>query len=88
MKPPRYTIPFNEPTLVGRELEYIEDAVRSGQLDGNAKQTWMPLGGSHLPSEVVSAFPCAQLENLELTQERRLSHHRQYRIFDFHRFRV
>src|SRR5258705_561295 len=32
-------IPFNRPHLTGREFEYIETAVRSGQLSGNGAFT-------------------------------------------------
>lgn len=32
-------IPFNKPHLTGRELEYINDAVRSGKISGNGKYT-------------------------------------------------
>jgi dTDP-4-amino-4,6-dideoxygalactose transaminase len=32
-------IPFNKPFLIGSELEYIEDAVRSGKISGNGKYT-------------------------------------------------
>ena len=30
-------IPFNKPYIIGKELEYIEDAVKSGKLSGNGK---------------------------------------------------
>lgn len=33
------TIPFNKPYLIGKELVYIEDAVRSGKISGNGKYT-------------------------------------------------
>jgi dTDP-4-amino-4,6-dideoxygalactose transaminase len=33
------TIPFNKPSIVGNELEYIADAVRSGQISGDARYT-------------------------------------------------
>lgn len=32
-------IPFNKPFLTGKELVYIEDAVKSGQISGNGKYT-------------------------------------------------
>lgn len=32
-------IPFNKPTLIGNELEYIADAVRSGKISGDASYT-------------------------------------------------
>jgi dTDP-4-amino-4,6-dideoxygalactose transaminase len=32
-------IPFNKPFLIGSELKYIEDAVRSGKISGNGKYT-------------------------------------------------
>ena len=34
-------IPFNKPFLIGSELKYIEDAVRSGKISGNGKYTKM-----------------------------------------------
>ncbi len=34
-----YRIPFNKPALVGRELQYIEEAVRSGHLSGDGMFT-------------------------------------------------
>lgn len=33
------TIPFNKPSIVGSELEYIADSVRSGQISGDARYT-------------------------------------------------
>ncbi|HEX5717311.1 MAG TPA: dTDP-4-amino-4,6-dideoxygalactose transaminase [Thermoanaerobaculia bacterium] len=35
----RHKIPFNHPSIVGRELEYIEDAVRGGRLAGDGPFT-------------------------------------------------
>lgn len=32
-------IPFNKPFLIGSEIQYIEDAVRSGKISGNGKYT-------------------------------------------------
>jgi dTDP-4-amino-4,6-dideoxygalactose transaminase len=32
-------IPFNQPSLVGNELEYIADAVKSGKISGDARYT-------------------------------------------------
>lgn len=32
-------IPFNKPSVVGKELEYINDAISSGHLSGNGKYT-------------------------------------------------
>ncbi|MCL9809098.1 dTDP-4-amino-4,6-dideoxygalactose transaminase [Flavobacterium luminosum] len=34
-------IPFNKPFLIGSEIKYIEDAVRSGKISGNGKYTKM-----------------------------------------------
>ena len=34
-------IPFNKPFLIGSEISYIEDAVRSGKISGNGKYTKM-----------------------------------------------
>ena len=33
-------IPFNKPTLVGKELDFIVDAVANGQLAGDGKYTF------------------------------------------------
>lgn len=33
------TIPFNKPSILGRELEYIADAVRSGHISGDGSYT-------------------------------------------------
>ena len=32
-------IPFNKPYLVGKETDYIKDAVNSGKISGNGKYT-------------------------------------------------
>jgi dTDP-4-amino-4,6-dideoxygalactose transaminase len=32
-------IPFNKPYLVGKETQYIEDAVSTGKISGNGKYT-------------------------------------------------
>lgn len=32
-------IPFNRPTLIGKELAYVADAVASGKLSGNGPFT-------------------------------------------------
>lgn len=34
-----FNIPFNKPTIIGNELEYIERAVRSGKISGDATYT-------------------------------------------------
>jgi dTDP-4-amino-4,6-dideoxygalactose transaminase len=34
-------IPFNKPFIIGSEIQYIEDAVRSGKISGNGKYTKM-----------------------------------------------
>jgi dTDP-4-amino-4,6-dideoxygalactose transaminase len=41
-----------------------------GQID---KYTWREIGSSYLPSDILAAMLCAQLENAEETQRRRLS---------------
>lgn len=33
------TIPFNKPSLIGHEIDYIRDAVRRGQLAGDGYYT-------------------------------------------------
>jgi len=40
-----------------------------GEID---KYTWVDIGSSFLPSEIIAAFLYAQLENIELIQKRRL----------------
>ena len=32
-------IPFNKPFLVGKEIQYIEEAVKSGKISGNGMFT-------------------------------------------------
>ena len=46
-----------------------------GEVD---KYTWRSIGSSYLPSEIVAAFLCAQLEQAESLTERRLSIWHQY----------
>ncbi len=46
-----------------------------GQVD---KYTWVDLGSSFLPSEIISAFLWAQLENIEDIQSKRLRHWRYF----------
>ena len=32
-------IPFNKPSIVGREIEYIKDAINLGKISGDGKYT-------------------------------------------------
>jgi dTDP-4-amino-4,6-dideoxygalactose transaminase len=42
------------------------------------KYGWVDIGSSFLPSEVIAAFLWAQIENLDIIQERRLKHWHHY----------
>jgi dTDP-4-amino-4,6-dideoxygalactose transaminase len=44
------------------------------------KYTWVDLGSSYLPSELVAAFLYAQLENIQLIHERRRSIYETYEV--------
>jgi dTDP-4-amino-4,6-dideoxygalactose transaminase len=72
---------INDPDLVKR-AEIIRDKGTNrkeffrGQVD---KYTWVDIGSSHVPSEIVSAFLFAQLEMLDAISERRR------RIYEFYR---
>jgi dTDP-4-amino-4,6-dideoxygalactose transaminase len=58
-----------ERAQVIREKGTDRTAFRAGRVD---KYTWRDLGSSYLPSEIVAAFLCAQLEEAEtITRERR-----------------
>ncbi len=70
----------NDPELVERaEIIWEKGTNRSkffrGQVD---KYTWVDIGSSYLPSELVAAFLFAQLEKSELITQRRLEIWRHY----------
>lgn len=64
---------INDPALVA-ESEIIRDKGTNRAAFGRgevAKYTWVGLGSSYVPAELVCAFLVAQLENLELIAKRR-----------------
>lgn len=66
---------INDPTLIERaEIIREKGTNRSrffrGQVD---KYTWVDLGSSYLPSDMLAAFLCAQLEQSELVTQKRKS---------------
>jgi len=70
----------NRPDLLGRaEIIREKGTDRSrfmrGQID---KYTWVDIGSSFLPGELVAAFLCAQLEEAERIRTRRLSQFAHY----------
>jgi dTDP-4-amino-4,6-dideoxygalactose transaminase len=72
---------INDPALVER-AEIIRDKGTNrkqffrGQVD---KYTWVDVGSSYVPSEICSAFLCAQLEMLDAISERRRLIYQTYR---------
>jgi dTDP-4-amino-4,6-dideoxygalactose transaminase len=58
-----------------REKGTNRSAFFRGEVD---RYSWVDVGSSFLPSEIVAAFLCAQLENLERIQARRLEIWRRY----------
>lgn len=58
-----------------REKGTNRSAFFRGEVD---RYSWVDVGSSFLPSEIVAAFLCAQLENLERIQGRRLEIWRRY----------
>jgi dTDP-4-amino-4,6-dideoxygalactose transaminase len=63
----------NDPAYVGRaEILREKGTNRSSFLRGEVdKYTWVDLGSSFLPSDIIAAFLWAQFENAESLQERR-----------------
>ena len=64
---------INDPTLIDRsEIIWEKGTNRSsfyrGEID---KYGWVDIGSSFLPSDLIAAFLWAQIENIELIQERR-----------------
>jgi dTDP-4-amino-4,6-dideoxygalactose transaminase len=71
---------INDPALAER-AEILRDKGTNRQrfLNGQVdKYTWVDVGSSYVPSEVCSAFLCAQLEEMERISARRRRCHRFY----------
>jgi dTDP-4-amino-4,6-dideoxygalactose transaminase len=72
---------INNPDLIER-AEIIRDKGTNrqrffrGEVD---KYTWVEVGSSHVPSEICSAFLCAQLEEMDRISERRCEIYQRYR---------
>ncbi len=66
---------FAERAEIIREKGTNRSAFFRGQVD---KYTWVDIGSSYLPSEVVAAFLCAQLEQVEQLNARRHALWQQY----------
>lgn len=78
----------NDPVLVGRaEIIREKGTNRSrffrGQVD---KYTWVDVGSSYLPGEVISAFLCAQMQEAQAITARRLwiwdTYHRSFEALE------
>ena len=71
---------INDPALVPRgEILREKGTNRSAFFRGEVdKYGWVDIGSSFLPSELIAAFLCAQLESLERIQARRLMLWRAY----------
>lgn len=65
---------INDPTFIKRaEIIREKGTNRSAFFRGEVdKYTWVDVGSSFLPSEIIAAFLWAQLENLEHIQKRRV----------------
>lgn len=70
----------NDPALESRaEVIWEKGTDRAAFFRGDVdKYTWVDLGSSFLPSEVVAAFLCAQLESAHAVTERRRAMWRRY----------
>lgn len=73
---------INDPRFIRRsEIIWEKGTNRSEFFRGEVnKYGWVDTGSSFLPSELISAFLWAQIENLELIQTRRKALWEQYRI--------
>jgi dTDP-4-amino-4,6-dideoxygalactose transaminase len=73
-------ITINRPELIDRaEIIWEKGTNRRQFLDGRVdKYTWVDVGSSFLPSELIAAFLCAQLEMTSLINDRRLALHARY----------
>jgi len=74
---------INDPNLIPRsEIIWEKGTNRSAFFRGEIdKYGWVDLGSSFLPSEIVSAFLWAQLENIDGLQTRRSEHWNSYYNF-------
>ena len=66
---------INDPALIERaEIIREKGTNRSQFFRGEVdKYTWVDIGSSYLPGEIVSAFLCAQMEEADAITERRLA---------------
>jgi dTDP-4-amino-4,6-dideoxygalactose transaminase len=66
---------INDESFVDRaEIIWEKGTNRSSFFRGEVnKYSWVDIGSSYLPSEIISAFLWAQLENIQDIQEKRLS---------------
>ncbi len=71
----------NNPDHIMRsEIIWEKGTNRSAFFRGETdKYGWVDIGSSFLPSEIIAAFLYAQLENMEMIQERRIAISRLYR---------
>lgn len=71
---------LNDPALVARaEIIREKGTNRSAFFRGEVdKYNWVDIGSSFLPSDIIAAFLYAQLENLDMIQQRRISIWEQY----------
>lgn len=72
----------NEPALAARaEIVREKGTNRSAFFRGEVdKYTWVDVGSSYLPSEIIAAFLWAQLEDAQALTERRLALWKQYDV--------
>ena len=71
---------INDPQFEKRaEIIWEKGTNRSAFFNGEVdKYGWVDIGSSFLPSEIIAAFLWAQLENLELIQDKRKQHWNNY----------
>ena len=71
---------INDPAYIERAEIIREKGTNRAQFFRGEveKYTWVDIGSSFLPGEIVSAFLCAQLEEVESITERRLEIWREY----------
>lgn len=72
---------INDHSLINRaEIIREKGTNRSGFFRGEVdKYTWVDIGSSYLPSELIGAFLYAQLEHAEIITEQRIANCQQYR---------
>lgn len=66
---------YNERAEIIREKGTNRSMFLRGQID---KYTWVDIGSSYLPSEIVAAFLAAQLEEAERITDKRIAIHKRY----------